>query len=383
LLGDLVRIPSVNPMGRPFTGPEFLEHRVTAYLEDYFRSFGVAIERQHVAPQRENIVARFISSSRPSQGEAGGGRTILFEAHQDTVPVEHMTIDPFGAEIKDGRLYGRGACDIKSGLAAMLAAFARLVREKPSGAANVIMACVVDEEYTFRGIVELVRRGVRADIAIVAEPTQLDIVHSHRGAVRWYLDTLGRACHSSEPEKGVNAIYRMGHVLAGIERFAERLRKSHHDPVLGSPCLSVGRVEGGVSVNTVPERCRIEIDRRVVGGEDPAAAPEQLARFLREEAGITFDFTMDRPWMCKPPLMPSGNAEAVRLLSAAVDRVLGQHHIVAVPYGTDASTLAEAGIPSVVFGPGDIAQAHTCDEWVDLDQVEQASEILYQLAILE
>src|SRR5206468_7518210 len=141
LLRDLVSIPSVNPMGRPAQGPEFFEHRVTAYLEDFFKGLGVPYERQPVAPLRDNIVARC--------EVPGARRTLLLEAHQDTVPTDNMTIDPFGARVENGRLYGRGACDIKGGMAAMLAAFARVAREKPRGAANVVMACSVDEEHTF------------------------------------------------------------------------------------------------------------------------------------------------------------------------------------------------------------------------------------------
>src|SRR5262245_691405 len=200
LLRDLVSLPSVNPMGRPLQSPDLYEHRVTAYLEEFFRDLGVPYERQPVAPQRENIVA---CCDLP-----GAKRTLVLEAHQDTVPTDNMTIEPFAATIEDGRLYGRGACDIKGGLAAMLAAFARIVREKPRGAANVIMACSVDEEFTFLGVQRLVR-GLRADMAVVAEPTQLKIVHAHKGVVRWHLSTPGRSCHSSCPEQGVNAIYRM------------------------------------------------------------------------------------------------------------------------------------------------------------------------------
>src|SRR5262249_5975023 len=154
----------------------------------------------------------------------GARRTVVLEAHQDTVPTDNMTIDPFGAKIEDGRLYGRGACDIKGGMAAMLAAFARLVRDKPRGGANIIMACTVDEECPALGVLQLVECGIRADMAVVAEPTGLDIVHAHKGAVRWYLKTTGRSCHSSAPEKGVNAIYRMGRLLVAVEQFAEWLR---------------------------------------------------------------------------------------------------------------------------------------------------------------
>jgi acetylornithine deacetylase/succinyl-diaminopimelate desuccinylase family protein len=372
LLQDLVRLPSVNPMGRAVGGPEYLEYRVTAYLEEFFRELGVPYERQSVALQRDNIVARF---ERP-----GAKRTLILEAHQDTVPTDHMTIEPFGGHIDNGKLYGRGACDIKGGMASMLAAFARLVREKPAGAMNVVMACTVDEEYTFTGVQKLVAQGLKADLAVVAEPTQLHIVHAHKGVVRWHMSTSGRACHSSSPELGVNAIYRMGRLLIGIEDYAAELRESRPDPLLGPPTLSVGRIEGGTSVNTVPDRCRIEIDRRVIPGEDPATTPDQLMAFLKFEMGIDFPFECTEPWMCKSALSPVGSEALVELLGQAIDAVKGTHEVHAVPYGTDASSIAEAGIPSVVFGPGDIAKAHTCDEWVPLDEVAEASEILFRLA---
>jgi acetylornithine deacetylase ArgE len=372
LLRDLVALPSINPMGRDLPASLALEHRVTAYLEGFFRELGVPYERQAVAPGRDNIVAR---CEIP-----GARRTLMFEAHQDTVPVDGMTIEPFAARIENGRLYGRGACDIKGGMAAMLAAFARLVKEKPRGASNLIMACTVDEEHTFLGVQELVKRGVQADAAVVAEPTQLNIVHAHKGVARWKLWTTGRSCHSSSPEKGINAIYRMGKVLVAIDTFAERLRASAPDPLLGPPTISVGRIDGGSSVNTVPDRCQVEIDRRIIPGEKPAATPGQLADFLKQ-AGIDFPVEMSELWINAPALSPKGSETLVQQLGAAIDRVRGSHRVHPVPYGTDASTIAEAGIPAVVFGPGDIAQAHTCDEWLDLEQLEQASEILYRLTL--
>ena len=207
LLRDLVAIPSINPMGRPLEGPEFYEHRVTAYLEEFFRDLGVPYERQTCAP-----CAR---TSLPRAEFGRTARTLVLEAHQDTVPADGMTIDPFAARVADGKLYGRGACDIKGGMAAMLAAFARLVREKPRGAMNVVMACSVDEEFTFQGVRRLVD-GLQADFAVVAEPTQLQIVNAHKGAARWHMHTAGRSCHSSSPEQGINAIYRMGRLLVGI-----------------------------------------------------------------------------------------------------------------------------------------------------------------------
>src|SRR5262249_51442194 len=197
LLRDLVRLPSVNPMGRDLPSEITGEHRVTEYLETFFRRLQVTVERQPVLPGRDNIIARL---------NRGAKQTCLWEVHQDTVPIDHMIIDPFAAIIDGNRMYGRGACDIKGGMAAMVTAFARLVREKPKSA-NVILACVVDEESTFLGVQELMRRGVRADMAIVAEPTCLNIVHAHKGVARWYVTTMGRACHSSNPDEGINAIY--------------------------------------------------------------------------------------------------------------------------------------------------------------------------------
>ena len=372
LLRDLVALPSINPMGRVLPADLIHEHRVTAYLENYFRSLGVPFERQAIAPGRDNIVARC---------ELAGAQTaLLFEAHQDTVPVDGMTIDPFAGRIADNRLYGRGACDIKGGMAAMLVTFARIATEKPKGAANLIMACTVDEEHTFLGVQELVKRGVKAAGAVVAEPTQLNIVHAHKGVARWKLRTGGRSCHSSAPEQGINAIYRMGKVLTFIERFAEELRSRRSDPLLGPATISVGRIEGGSSVNTVPDWCQIEIDRRIIPGEKPEETPGQLAQFL-EDAGIDLALDMTPLYINAPALSPKGSEDLVKRLGVAIDAVRGQHTVHSVPYGTDASTIADCGIPALVFGPGNIAQAHTCDEWLPLDELDQASEILYRLAL--
>jgi acetylornithine deacetylase len=376
LLRDLVALPSVNPMGRPLAGPDIHEHRVTDYLEQFFRALGVSFERQPVAPLRDNIVAW---TDAPASSA-----TLIFEAHQDTVPTDNMTVEPFAARIENGRLYGRGACDIKGGMAAMLAAFARLVRDKPQGAARVVMACTVDEEFTFLGVQRLVEGKLRDRFsnvvgAIVAEPTQLHIVDTHKGAVRWDLTTIGQSCHSSRPERGINAIYRMAVLLPFIERYAEELRASHGHPRLGPATLSVGRIEGGTSVNTVPDQCRVEIDRRLLPGEKAPAALEHLHDYLRRHVDPSLAFSFSAPWLSAPALNSAGSEQLVARLGAAIDGVIGTHQVQAVPYGTDAAPLAESGIPSVVFGPGDIARAHTCDEWVPLDEVEQASEILYRL----
>jgi acetylornithine deacetylase len=371
LLRQLVSIPSLNPMGRDLKGPEVYEHQLTDYLETFFKELGVHCERQVITPERSNIVARY---ERP-----GADHTLLLEAHQDTVPVDHMTIDPFAARIEGSRLYGRGSCDVKGGMAAMLTTFARIVRERPARGMNVVMACTVDEEHTFLGVQRLVKGSLRANIAVVAEPTQLRIVNAHKGVMRWHVFTNGRSCHSSAPEQGVNAIYAMAHVLSAIERYGSLLRASRADPVLGPPSLCVGRIEGGTSANTVPDRCRIEVDRRLIPGEETTKVLSDFNRAIKE-LGRDVSFTCSEPWLQSPALDPSGSEELVARLGHAIDTVVGRHEVMAVPFGTDAATIAGAGIPSVVFGPGDIAQAHTADEWVSLDEVEKAAEILFQLA---
>jgi acetylornithine deacetylase len=381
LLQDLIRLPSVNPMGRDLPGDICLESRVSDYLVEFFKSLDVQYERIEVAPGRANVIARFDS--------AGATRTIVLDAHQDTVPIDGMTIEPFDPVVGDGRIQGRGACDVKGGMAAMLSAFARLARERPEGASNVVMSCTCDEEQGQLGIndlTELWSDGKRRsklleaapDVAIVAEPTELHVVVAHRGAARWMIRTTGRACHSSDPSRGENAIYKMARVLAGLEEYAGLLgeRVTPH-PLCGPATLSVGVISGGVSVNTVPDECLIEIDRRCVPGEDGQAAIDAVGQYLRETLDV--DFEMLPPWCIGPTLADDDNGPIADELLGHVAAVAGSREKIGVPYGTHASRFAGSGVPSVVFGPGSIAQAHTKDEWVSIEQLHQAEEVYYRL----
>jgi acetylornithine deacetylase len=372
LLGTLVSIPSVNPMGRSLAGEELLETRLSDYLEDWFLRKGMPCERQQVMPGRCNLLARF--------DPPGARRTVLFDVHQDTVPTDGMTISPFEPRVEAGRLYGRGSCDVKGAMAAMLVAMDRLCRECPANAASVILACTVDEEFTHQGASRLAATDHGAVLAVVAEPTGLNLVHCHKGALRWKVRTSGVACHSSTPDRGVNAIYRMAPVLQALSSYAGRLAASSPDPILGPPSLSVGRIEGGQSVNIVPDWCEIEIDRRLIPGEDPVTAFAEAREFLLSRLGTADRIEFNDPWLNMPPLVPSlGPWEST--LRDAVATATGQvPAVVGVPYGTDAGPLSAAGLPCVVFGPGDIAQAHTKDEWVDLEQVRKASDAYFQIA---
>ena len=375
LLSDLIALPSVNPMGRAAVGPEYLEGRVSDYLQAWLGELGVAVVREPIAPGRDNIIARYDAPD--------ARRTILFDVHQDTVPVEGMTIPPFAPEVRDGRVYGRGAVDIKGGMAAMLVAFARLVRERPAGSASVVLACTVDEEYTHVGSSRLATQLAGIDAAIVAEPTMLDIVDRHKGAVRWKIRTRGVACHSSTPHLGSNAIYRMARVVGALAEHADELAASPPDPVLGPPSLSVGRIEGGVSVNVVPDRCEVEIDRRMIPGEAPDGSRDRVRDAVRRRLGDLDGVEFLPPWVVMPTLAPrEGRDDPWRDgLSAAIGRVAGRPPAVrGVPFGTDGGPLGEAGLPCFVFGPGDIAQAHTKDEWVAVEQVRLAAEMYFEIA---
>jgi acetylornithine deacetylase len=380
LLQDLVAIPSVNPMGRFASDAEPYESGVSDYLEAQFRRISVPHERHEIAPKRANLVARV--------DVPGATRTIVLDAHQDTVPVDGMTIDPFDPVVRDGRLFGRGACDVKGGMAAMLAAFCRLWETRRPGAANVVLTCCCDEESTSLGVNALVQSwqgglqqsallGSRPDVAIVAEPTELDVVVAHRGATRWKIRTTGRACHSSDPTQGINAIYRMARVVACLEEYASELpRRSPPHPLCGPATLSVGVIAGGVSVNTVPDVCTVEIDRRVIPGEDGQAVMGHVEQYLRERLDVPFD--MLPPWIIGPPLPDTDNGALADELLRTVAEVVGPRQKLGVPYGTHASRFAVSGVPAVVFGPGSIAQAHTRDEWISVEQLRQAAEIYYR-----
>ena len=380
LLKDLVSIPSVNPMGRDVSGPEFYEGRVTAYLENYLSRLNVPFEIVELASGRANVLARLDGNK--------SSRTILLDAHQDTVPVDGMTIPPFEPTEKEGRVYGRGSCDVKGGMASMLAAFTRLATERPAGMANVVLSCSCDEEATSIGINHLAASWTGKatpyrlcpkgpDVAIVAEPTELDIVVAHRGATRWKLRTAGRACHSSRPSEGVNAIYRMARVLQLLEEYAAWLpgsRPAH--PLCGPATLSVGLISGGSSVNVVPDGCVIELDRRVIPGEENLAVQTEIANYLRER--LDFELVHEAPYCTSPALGDDLNGALAQQLGQTISSVVGPRQIIGVPYGTHASRLARIGIPSVVFGPGNIAQAHTKDEWIAIDQLRQAADVYFQ-----
>ncbi|MBI3838313.1 MAG: M20 family metallopeptidase [Planctomycetia bacterium] len=382
-LSDLVALASVNPMGRAVSGPEYLEYRVTDYLEQLFKKLALPYQRQTVEPKRDNIVARVDGEVPPSEG----GPLVLFEAHQDTVPVVGMTIEPWTPTVRDGRLYGRGACDIKGGLTAMLGAVARLAQERPPGMPTIVMACSVNEEHGYSGATALTRLwsqpgsiiARQPDAAIVAEPTELQVVVAHKGVVRWRCHAHGRAAHSSQPHLGVNAIFKMSRLLNSLERYqSEAVSRLGQHALCGQPTLSVGTISGGLSVNTVPDGCTIEIDRRLIPGEKPAEAYRHVLDFIESEIGADPAIEHEPPFLIGVGLSDEANGPLAERMVAAAREARIPCDKVGVPYGTNAAAIGAAGVPSIVFGPGSIDQAHTADEWLALDQLARASEALYR-----
>jgi acetylornithine deacetylase/succinyl-diaminopimelate desuccinylase family protein len=353
LLQDLVRIPSVSPDGDPGAAIENTgEGRVAEYVSDFLRKLALDVEVHEVAPGRPNVIGRF--SSR------GSRKSIAFAPHTDTVSVAGMTIDPFGAGVRDGRLYGRGACDTKGSLAAMLAALTNAVRQKEfrEGDLDVCFCALMGEESGSHGARALLQRGFKTDFAIAGEPTNCRVVHTHKGAIAFRIITRGKSVHSSMPERGESAIKKMAVVVDYLlGEYADSLAKIHH-PALGSPTTNVGVIRGGSQTNIVPDYCEIEVDRRTLPGEDH----EGILRHLRERLFVDVELIGACAPLCTDPQNP-------------FIRALGQE-TVGAPWFCDAAVFAEYGIPAVAFGPGNGAQAHTADEYVELGEVFRATQIV-------
>jgi acetylornithine deacetylase len=254
-----------------------------------------------------------------------------------------------------------------------------------------VLACTANEECGFTGAKEIAlsiwkrmeRFFPRApDAAIVAEPTQLNVVVAHQGVVRWRCHTMGRAAHTSRPDAGVNAIYAMSRVVSAIERFHAHLTATAPmHPLCGRPSVCVSTIQGGVGINTVPERATIEIDRRLGPNEQPDAAYSELMSYIAQQADIgRCQIVHDPPFMQSLGLADNAN----RALAGRVSNVVQSHgrsnELVGVPYGTDAAAISAAGVPTVVFGPGSIDQAHTADEFIEVEELRHATEIFFDIA---
>jgi acetylornithine deacetylase len=377
VLSDLVRIPSVNP---GFQGGQG-EKEVAAYVRRFLERLGLPYEVQPVEPDRDNVIGTLAGRT---------DRCLLWEAHMDTVQTAGMTIDPFSAEVRDGSLYGRGACDTKASLAAMLVALETMKERDMLPAVTVRLAAVVDEEITYKGVsalAEFIRcGGLRCDAAIVGEPTKLHAIIAHKGVLRFRIETIGAAAHSSTPEKGVNAIERMADVIAFLKRYAvERFPASRH-PLTGAPTLCISMIEGGVAPNTVADRCLVSVDIRTAPGQEWedvwADVRDSVARLEREQGWPSgASVVVHRPFLTDFAMEVAPDDPLVLALMEASNTYAPGRLAVGAPYCSDASKLTRVGVPTLVFGPGDIAEAHTADEWVELAEVVRAAAIFVHTAM--
>jgi acetylornithine deacetylase len=362
LLADLVRINSVNP-AYPAGVPE---RAIADFVAEFFRGCGIEVWEQEVFPGRPNVIARL-----PGRDNS---RRVIFEAHTDTAATVGMTIPPFEPRIEGGKLFGRGACDTKAGLAGMMHAMASLKADGVTPPCEIWMAAVADEEFSFRGVVKLCD-GLRADAAIVAEPTETRAIIASKGVLRWRVRTRGRAAHSSKPHLGVSAINHMARLLLRLEADARELAARRH-PLLGPATLNVGLISGGVQVNFVPDQCVIEIDRRLLPSETESAVLAHYQKLIDELAAAHEGFAaeMEPPMISDYPLETNAAAPPVVVASQVLEELGLNGEPAGVPFGSDASKFGRAGIPSIIFGPGSIDQAHAAVEFVDCEQVEQARE---------
>jgi acetylornithine deacetylase len=373
LTRELVRIDSRNPSlvsGAPG------EAAIARVLAEILGEWGFRVEVQEAAPGRPNVIAR-VGTPRP------GSRTLMFNGHLDVVGIEGMTHAAWGDPSTEGqgRIYGRGSSDMKSGVAAMCSAAARAADAALEG--EVIVTAVVDEEYESIGTRAIIEHGVRADAAIVAEPTRLAIMPAHLGFVWIDVTTHGRAAHGSRWDLGVDAIRLAGLVLAEIDRIdSDELPKVRH-PLLGRPSVHASLIDGGTGMSTYPDRCTVRIERRTIPGETPEHVRRELEDAVARVAARRSTFRADvAVTFSQAPSDVAVDAPIVRALGDAIRDRGEDVRVEGMTAWTDAALLNAAGIPAICFGPGDIGLAHAAEEYVMIDEIERATEILSRLAIL-
>ena len=366
LLSSLVSIDSTNPDLVPGGAGEA---QIAAFIANWLERAGLEVKLIGSEEGRPNVVGIARGS--------GGGKALLLNGHMDTVAAGEM-VEPHRPRIEDNRMYGRGAYDMKGGLAACMVAAAEAAKLPLRG--DVIVTAVADEEYASLGTAEVAKQ-VRADGAIVAEFTELQMILAHKGFVWLEVETVGRAAHGSRPDLGVDAIAHMGRVLAEVEAWGEALRAGPAHPLLGSGSVHASLIRGGREISSYPERCTLSIERRTLPGETAQSVEAEMAELVRQlrDADPSFKAIVRRG-LYRQPLETPEDADIAQAVQRAAVKVLGQAAPIAgVAFWTDAALLAAAGIPSLLFGPAG-AGAHAAEEWVDLQSVEACAQVYLEAA---
>jgi acetylornithine deacetylase/succinyl-diaminopimelate desuccinylase-like protein len=362
LLRELVALPSVNPAFLPAGHPRAGEKNVADFLAATAARAGLDIAFQKVLPGRFNLLAILAPKGRVRQ-------RVLLAPHLDTVAGADEQFQPRAAR---GRIYGRGSCDTKGSIAAMLGALMAVAQggRRPAET-EIVFAGLVDEEAGHAGAQALVKANWKADLAIIGEPTRLQIVTAHKGALWLELRARGKAAHGACPERGRNAVHEMAKIVDTLETvYSAQLRKSPAHPLLDHGTINVGSIRGGTQPNIVPASCVASIDRRTLPGETRRGVRAEIQALLRQR-GLRATIAETQSLYCEP-MQTDPSLPLVRQFS----RVAGQKKPAGATFFCDAAVLTAGGIPSVVFGPGDIAQAHTAEEWISLRSLDQAARML-------
>jgi acetylornithine deacetylase len=365
LTAQLVAIESINP-DVVSTGSG--EAEVARFVAEWCQHAGLETSLTEPAPGRPNVIAVARGS--------GGGRTLILNAHTDTVGVAGMT-DPLVARLEGGRLFGRGAYDMKGSLAACMLATAEAARRGLRG--DVVLTAVSDEEFASVGT-EAVAASIQADAAIVTEPTEMQIAVAHRGFVCFEIETIGRAAHGSRPHLGIDAIAKMGPVLVGIQALDRELRAHPTHALLGSGSVHASLIEGGQEYSSYPARCLLQAERRTIPGETVELAEGEIRDILGGAERDDPDFVGEvQVVAAREPFEVAGDAELVDVVRSCAEATGPEPEVVGVSFWADSALLAAAGIPTVLFGPrGEGAHAEV--EWVDVASLEQCVEIYAAVA---
>ncbi len=363
---ELVRIPSVNPA---YDASSPGEGGVVAWLREWAQQQGIDAHTEAVFPGRENLFMTV---------ENGPGPRLMLNGHTDTVSIAGMEIDPFSGEIRDGRLYGRGSADMKGPLACMMLTLRHLKENPKRWQGRATVSFVVDEEVRFSGVRDMVKRHTDYDYAIVGEPTGMKVLRGCKGVLRFKLEVAGQSAHSSTPEKGRSAIVAMAEAVLALDDLFNRELAAHRLPNFGPSTGSVGLIRGGTGINIVPEAATIEVDIRLipgqVGGDTWQMIQDTVIQSARRVPGVQWQFDPD-PFIDEAYETPSDHQ-----LVTTVCGILGQKESDVALYTCDASKISRAGIPCIILGPGNIADAHTANESVAMADLEQGVEAYKKVA---
>jgi acetylornithine deacetylase len=365
LAAALIEFDSRNPSLVPDAPGE---HQVALFLAGILEEWGFRVELQEVVSGRSNLIARAGRS-------LASARSLMLNGHLDVVGVERMTHAPFSPDIVDGNMYGRGSADMKGGIAAMCIAARDAVQRGIDG--EVIIAAVIDEEYESLGTRALIASGIRADAAVITEPTRLALCPAHRGFVWVRLDVRGRAAHGSRYDLGVDAITHAALIIAELDRMQRRSMPRRTHPLLGRASLHASLISGGSGISTYPELCTVEIERRTLPGEtertflDELSSATAMVRNTHPELDVDITVTTSQ--------LASDVSREAPVMLAMLDALQQERlprRVEGLSAWTDAALLNEAGIPAICFGPGDIALAHSATEYLPLAELDAATRVL-------